>query len=68
MFIHTMAAIGQTYDLKKVTPEMIRKRKARTGDVFSKGNYGLYHPNDHSTPHEELDKEILGSAFNAKSH
>lgn len=40
-----MAAIGQAYDLKRVSPEMIRKRKARTGDVATHGNYGFYHPN-----------------------
>lgn len=67
MFINTMASIGQAYDLKRVTPEMIRKRKARTGDVAEKGDYGLYHPNDASNSHEELDKEILGQAFHAKS-
>lgn len=67
MFIHTMEAIGQAYDLKKVTPDMIRKRKVRTGDVHTMGDYGLYHPNDVSAPHDELDKEILGEAFHSKS-
>lgn len=45
IFINSMAAIGLAYDLKRVSPEMIRKRKARTGDVATHGNYGLYHPN-----------------------
>lgn len=39
-----MAAIGQAYDLKIVAPDMIRKRKERTGDVPRLGNYGIYHP------------------------
>ena len=32
MFIDYMAAIGQAYDLKTVSDEMIRKRVLRTGD------------------------------------
>lgn len=43
MFINAMWAIGWAYDLKKVTPEMIVKRKERTGDVHRLGNYGLHH-------------------------
>lgn len=44
MFINLMALIGQAYDLKRVTPEMIVKRKLRTGDVLKYGNYGLWNP------------------------
>ncbi|XP_075585788.1 acyl-CoA desaturase 1 isoform X2 [Dermatophagoides farinae] len=44
MFINAMAAIGQAYDLKQVSPEMIIKRKLRTGDIDTHGNYGLYNP------------------------
>lgn len=44
MFINSMAAIGQAYDLKQVSPEMIIKRKLRTGDIDTHGNYGLYNP------------------------
>uniref|UniRef100_A0A6P7H5X4 Acyl-CoA Delta(11) desaturase-like n=1 Tax=Diabrotica virgifera virgifera TaxID=50390 RepID=A0A6P7H5X4_DIAVI len=31
-FLDLMAYIGQAYDLKTVSPEMVRKRVARTGD------------------------------------
>ena len=44
IFINTMAFIGQAYDLKQVSPEMIIKRKLRTGDTDTHGNYGLYNP------------------------
>lgn len=39
-----MAAIGQAYDLKRVSKEMIVKRKLRTGDIQTHGNYGIYNP------------------------
>lgn len=32
MFIKLMIAIGQIYDVKEATPEMVQKRKMRTGD------------------------------------
>lgn len=32
-FIDFMALIGQAYDLRKVNPEMIAQRRARTGDL-----------------------------------
>lgn len=44
IFINTMAFIGQAYDLKQVSPEMIIKRKLRTGDIDTHGNYGIYNP------------------------
>ena len=50
-----MAAIGLAYDLKRVSPEMIRKRKVRTGDIHTHGNYGLYNQND--TEVSENDKK-----------
>ena len=46
MFINAMAAVGLAYDLKRVSPEMIRKRKVRTGDIHTHGNYGLHHPSE----------------------
>lgn len=55
MFINAMAAIGLAYDLKRVSPEMIIKRKLRTGDIDTHGNYGLYHPT------EEQRKELLAN-------
>lgn len=55
MFINAMHAIGLAYDLKQVSPEMIMKRKQRTGDVPLKGNYGLYHPS--TTKIDELKSE-----------
>jgi len=33
VFIDLMASLGQAYDLKRVTPEMIARRKERTGHV-----------------------------------
>lgn len=58
MFINAMAAVGLAYDLKQVSPEIIRKRKARTGDVHTHGPYGFYHPN----ASEENGKKIHWSA------
>lgn len=43
IFIDTMAWLGLAYDLRVVSPDMIRNRKNRTGDVKEKGPYGLYH-------------------------
>jgi stearoyl-CoA desaturase (delta-9 desaturase) len=43
IFINFFAMLGLAYDLKTVSPNMIRQRKLRTGDVKEKGNYGLYH-------------------------
>jgi len=43
IFINFFALIGLAYDLKTVSPNIIRQRKERTGDVKEKGNYGLYH-------------------------
>lgn len=57
MFINAMAAVGLAYDLKRVSPEMIRKRKLRTGDILTHGNYGLHHPS-----------EVDSSEDNKKSH
>ena len=32
-FINFMALIGQAYDLKKMTPQMVEARKQRTGEL-----------------------------------
>lgn len=41
-FIDFMATIGWAYDLKTASPEMIKLRKERTGDIHEKGPYGYY--------------------------
>lgn len=40
LFIDFFALFGWAYDRKVVTPDMIKKRKARTGDVDECGPYG----------------------------
>ncbi|KAG9509488.1 Acyl-CoA desaturase, partial [Fragariocoptes setiger] len=40
IFIDAMAAIGWAYDRKVVSPDQIKQRKYRTGDVSEKGAYG----------------------------
>ncbi|KPM04821.1 hypothetical protein QR98_0032750 [Sarcoptes scabiei] len=44
IFIDLMAALGQAYDLKQVSTEMVISRKHRTGDIYQYGNYGRYNP------------------------
>ena len=39
-FIDLCASIGWAYDLKTVSPNVIRQRKARTGYIKEKGQYG----------------------------
>ncbi|XP_054156175.1 acyl-CoA Delta-9 desaturase-like [Oppia nitens] len=41
-FIDTCAYLGWAYDLKTVSPQVIRQRKERTGDTKDKGPYGYY--------------------------
>ena len=39
LFIDTLAALGQTYDRKKMAPEAVFRRKDRTGDGTDGFNY-----------------------------
>lgn len=41
-FIDLCASIGWAYDLKTVSPSVIRQRKLRTGDIHQKGAFGLH--------------------------
>ena len=40
-FINQMAKIGWAYDLKKVSPEIVKQRMKRTGDIHQFGHYSL---------------------------
>jgi len=42
IFINFFAWIGWAYDRKTVSPNLIRQRKLRTGDIKEKGSYGLH--------------------------
>lgn len=56
-FLDFMAWIGQAYDLKTVSEDMIRKRAKRTGDGTWKGlqeNQSLRNENDHHHHHESI--------------
>jgi len=42
IFINFFARVGWAYDRKVVSPNVIRQRKLRTGDILDKGSYGLH--------------------------
>ncbi|XP_050508794.1 acyl-CoA Delta(11) desaturase-like isoform X1 [Diabrotica virgifera virgifera] len=57
-FLDLMAYLGQAYDLKTVSPEMIRKRAARTGD----GSYNFDKvplENDNSKDHHNFQEDCV---------
>ena len=41
-FIDLMSSIGMAYDLRQASPDVIKSRKERTGDVKDHGPYGYY--------------------------
>ncbi|XP_063383483.1 acyl-CoA Delta-9 desaturase-like [Cydia fagiglandana] len=60
VFIEAMAKIGQAYDLKSVTPEIVKQRSQRTGD----GSHQLWGWDD--PEFTEKLKEKLGAVSNTE--
>ncbi|XP_072392437.1 acyl-CoA Delta-9 desaturase-like [Diabrotica undecimpunctata] len=57
-FLDLMAYLGQAYDLKTVSPDMVRKRIARTGD--GSHAYGkLPLENGNTQDHHELNENVV---------
>lgn len=54
-FIDLMAKIGWAYDLKSVSPEMVKRRVERTGD----GTHELWGWDDKDQPEEEKKEAVI---------
>lgn len=46
LFIDFFALFGWAYDLRVVSPDVLKQRKARTGDIKEFGPYGPYNPTE----------------------
>jgi stearoyl-CoA desaturase (delta-9 desaturase) len=48
-FIDCMALLGQAYDLKKISPEQVKQRRMKHGDL---SDHNHHHHNHHDDEHE----------------